>query len=293
MIQHGSDVHQGGDGPLMRAALSDERIPMMGLLVAHGADVNAAWDGRYPIICAPCETLAPKALRWLLDHGANPAAEAARYGSPLAMLISTYSRDTQGKHACLEVLSDAGITLPDTPLLAFHRGRIDLLESHLRRDPSLLEQRFTEADIYPEALLGNRSGGGLHATPIQGTTLLHCAIEYDELDIAAWLTERGADVNAPAVIDSDGFGGHTPLFHAVVTLGKRDDAKARFLLEHGADPNPRVTIRKKLRHMGAQEKEKMVEFHQVTPLGYATRFQEQDWVSGPALAAVRDFGGTE
>lgn len=37
MIGNGSDVHQGGDGPLMRAALSSNRIPMMELLVAHGA----------------------------------------------------------------------------------------------------------------------------------------------------------------------------------------------------------------------------------------------------------------
>ena len=29
MIDHGSDVHQGGDGPLMRAALNGYRIPMM------------------------------------------------------------------------------------------------------------------------------------------------------------------------------------------------------------------------------------------------------------------------
>ena len=41
MIDNGSDVHQGGDGPLMRAALNGDRIPMMELLVAHGADVNA------------------------------------------------------------------------------------------------------------------------------------------------------------------------------------------------------------------------------------------------------------
>ena len=41
MIEHGSDVHQGGDGPLMRAALDGRRIPMMELLVACGADVNA------------------------------------------------------------------------------------------------------------------------------------------------------------------------------------------------------------------------------------------------------------
>src|SRR5260370_15226327 len=29
MIESGSDVHQGGDGPLMRAALNGQRIPMM------------------------------------------------------------------------------------------------------------------------------------------------------------------------------------------------------------------------------------------------------------------------
>jgi hypothetical protein len=52
MIEAGSDVHQGGDAPLMRAALSGERIPMMELLVAYGADVNAAWHGDYPILFA-------------------------------------------------------------------------------------------------------------------------------------------------------------------------------------------------------------------------------------------------
>ena len=72
MLAHGSDVHQGGDGPLMRAALNGYRIPMMELLVSHGADVNALWHGHFPIIFAPCESLDPAALKWLLDHGANP-----------------------------------------------------------------------------------------------------------------------------------------------------------------------------------------------------------------------------
>ena len=88
MIENGSDVHQGGDGPLMRAALADMRIPMMELLVAHGADVNALWGGNYPIICAPCETLAPRALKWLLEHGADPqvAARDLRQSAPDAGL---------------------------------------------------------------------------------------------------------------------------------------------------------------------------------------------------------------
>src|SRR5437868_14022 len=81
MIENGSDVHQGGDGPLMRAALADERVPMMELLLEYGADVNALWDGRYPIVCAPCETLAPKALKWLLEHGADPNNVSKQDGS--------------------------------------------------------------------------------------------------------------------------------------------------------------------------------------------------------------------
>src|SRR5262249_47612564 len=71
MIENGSDIHQGGDGPLMRAALFDQRIPMMELLLQHGANVNALWGGGYPIIFAPCETLQAEALRWLIAHGAD------------------------------------------------------------------------------------------------------------------------------------------------------------------------------------------------------------------------------
>src|SRR5690349_15901827 len=68
MITHGSNVHQGGDAPLMRAALNSDRIPMMELLVAYGANVNAWWHGHFPIVFAACEALDPVALRWLVDH---------------------------------------------------------------------------------------------------------------------------------------------------------------------------------------------------------------------------------
>jgi ankyrin repeat protein len=128
---------------------------------------------------------------------------------------------------------------------------------------------------------------------VAGTTLLHLAIEYDELEIAAWLLERGADPNVRASVDADGFGGHTPLFHAVVSLGECDDAKARLLLKHGANPNARATIRKQLRDMDTPEKEKMFEFHNVTPTGYAKRFQEPGWVSQAALDLLKAHGGTE
>ncbi len=292
MIENGSDVHQGGDGPLMRAALADMRIPMMELLVAHGALVNALWNGSYPIICAPCEALAPRALQWLIEHGADLHVKSQTYGSPLRMLVCTYSRDAKGKHACLDVLAEAGFDLPDTPAMALHRGRLDLLGAHLERDSSLLEHRFVEIEIFPREL-GIGPSEGLHLTPVAGGTLLHLAIEYDDFDVARWLIERGADVNAKAMIDADGFGGHTPLFHTVVTLAAPDDRNARLLLDHGAEPNARATIRKQLRDTGDPETENMREFHNVTPIGYAKQFQASRFVNGPALMAIEERGGSE
>ena len=64
MIENGSDVHQGGDGPLMRAALNGDRIAMMELLVTHGADVNAWWHGSIP-------SFSPHAKPWILPRYAG------------------------------------------------------------------------------------------------------------------------------------------------------------------------------------------------------------------------------
>jgi len=89
---------------------------------------------------------------------------------------------------------------------------------------------------------------------VSGTTLLHLCADYDELEIARWLIERGANVNARADIDQ-GFGGHTPLFGTVVSQPnfwmdyQRREGAAPFtelLLEHGADPNARASLRKQL-----------------------------------------------
>ena len=96
MIDHGSDVHQGGDGPLMRAALVGHSIPMMELLVANGANVNAYWNGHFPIIFAPCETVDAQALGWLLDHRADPMCGGRGDGTTaLDYVIGTYSRSAQ------------------------------------------------------------------------------------------------------------------------------------------------------------------------------------------------------
>jgi hypothetical protein len=101
--------------------------------------------------------------------------------------------------------------------MALHRGRIDLLEMHLRRDPGLLSRRFSHQEIYPPELGCNVDESfALGGTPLAGSTLLHMCVDFFELPIARWLIQQGMDVNVKAAVDAEGFGGHTPLFSCAV-----------------------------------------------------------------------------
>jgi hypothetical protein len=193
-------------------------------------------------------------------------------------------------------LSDGGISveLPDTAPMALHRGRIDLLERHLQRDPHLVARRFTHQEIFPPSLGCHTDDTcALGGTPLKGATLLHMCVDCDEMAIAQWLIERGADVNATAAVDADGFGGHTPLFDCVVVQSedvRESDAFARMLLDHGADPNVRALLRKELRGVDDESRH---EYRNVTALSWGRRFHYQDLVSKPALRLIGERGGLE
>lgn len=259
MIAHGSDVHQGGDGPLMRAALVGQRIPMMELLVAHGADVNAEWNGYFPIIFAPCETVEPKAIKWLLEHGANPnCAKADRKysGTALDYVIGTYGRSSQ-LGECMDILVEAGgVTKYDVPpVLDLLRGRLDLLAEHLVADPTLVHRRFPQLDF---------GSTGARQLKLRGSTLLHVAAEYGNVEAAKLLLDRGADVNARATVDESGVGGQTPIFHAATQFFDGGLPMTQFLVERGADLSLRVKLPGHYERPG--------EVVECTPLGYAVRF---------------------
>lgn len=176
--------------------------------------------------------------------------------------------------------------------MALHRGRMDLLESHLRRDPRRLSQTFAHEEIYPLELgCSANQSLALHGTPLAGSTLLHMCVDYDEMEIARWLLAQGASVDARAAVDAEGFGGHTALFASVVTQPIRlrhTDEFARLLLDHGAAPNIRASLRKRLR--GAED-ETMHEYRDVTPLEWGERFHDQSFVSRPAMRLIAERGG--
>jgi ankyrin repeat protein len=236
-------------------------------------------------LLGPCETLNPQGLELLLNIGGEyDLVEAA------GAVLQTYSRSAAGKHSCLELLIKHGLTVPETPPMALHRGRIDLLEQHLSQDPKLIGRTFSHREIYPLELgCSEDPTYALHGTPLAGGTLLHMAVDFDDFEIAEWLLAKGAEANAKAGVDEDGFGGYTALFGTVVSQPYRVGVKgherfAKLLLQHGADASIRASLRKELRFV---EDETLHEFRDVTAGEWGERFQDQDWVNPAALHLVR------
>ncbi len=243
-------------------------------------------------VMGPAETQSDSGMALLLEMGAAISDADGDRLAPVAMVLETYCRNPKGKHRCLELFAQHGIELPDTPPMAVHRGRIDLLEEQLRRDSGLLARTFSHQEIYPPELGCHADESlALHTTPLAGATLLHLCVDNDEMEIARWLIGRGMDVNVKAAVDAEGFGGHTALFGCVVAQPLRlrsHDGFARLLLDHGADPNVRASLRKRMRFVGD---EAMHEYRDVTPLAWGERFHEQDFVSRPAMQLIAVRGG--
>lgn len=233
------------------------------------------------IILGACETLNAAGFKFLAELNAPLIDSDGNRLAPLAMVLETYSRNPAGKHAILQLLADRGYELPDTPVMALHRGDVSQLEKHLRRDPQLLERRFKLAEIYPvECGCATDGHAGLHWTPIDGTTLLHLAIDFREREIFDWLLARGADVNSPSTVDRDGFGGHTPLFNAVVCGPSHDMGMTRGLLERGAAKDTRASLRKFLDWIANPH---WHEARNVTAAEWGRQFPEKEWVNAEAL----------
>ncbi|MES3033787.1 MAG: ankyrin repeat domain-containing protein [Gemmatimonadota bacterium] len=249
----------------------------------------------------PAYTLSVGGTALLLHLGARAVDENGRRLAPVEVVLSTDSRNPAAKHAILEMYAAHGVQLPDTAPMALHRGRIDLLEQHLARDPGVLARRFRHTEIFPVEMGCQKAVDATIGTPLDGTTLLHMAIDFDELEIVQWLIAQGADVNARATVGASGFGGYTPLFCTVVSqpnfwmnYHQRGPFTAPFtelLLANGAEPNVRASLWKEL-HPGYDIPGRF-EYHDVTALSWGRRFHAPVFVSAPAMALIEAAGGTD
>jgi ankyrin repeat protein len=309
-------------GPPMTYAANLGRNEIIRLLHQHGArDLESAAGraalqgevdtvhtiyvlaGRPPLdrlsLAGPAYTLSVEGSAVLFTLGVRVVGPNGVDSNTMEHLLGTDSRNPAAKHRILELYVEHGFEPPDTPVMALHRGRIDLLESHLERDPHLLTRTFDITDIFPLAPACSREPHTAQGTPIHGTTLLHIAAYFDEVEIAQWLLDRGMDPDVPGAVDADGFGGYTALFSTVVSqrnfwvnYGKGEPDEARFtrlLLDRGADPNTRASLRARLEegHGGGP----VHEYRNVTPLGWGEQYHAQIFVSKESLRLIEAAGG--
>jgi ankyrin repeat protein len=309
-------------GPPMTYAANLGRDRIIRLLHSHGATDLKSAAGR--------ATLQGKAdtLRMILELAGRPPLDRSSLAGPaytlsiegtavifmlgvrvdgpngvdhntMEHLLGTDSRNPPAKHRILELYVEHGFEPPDTPVMALHRGRVDLLEAHLERDPDLFTRTFDIVDIYPHAPACSREPYTAQGTPVHGTTLLHIAAYFDEVEIAEWLLDRGMDPDARAAIDADGFGGYTALFSTVVSQhnfwvnygkGQPDEARfTRLLLDRGADVNIRSSLRARLEegHGGGP----LREYRDLTPLGWGEQYNAKIFVSRESLRLIEARGG--
>jgi ankyrin repeat protein len=252
-------------------------------------------------LAGPAYTLSVEGTAALLALGARVVGPKGVDHNTMEHLLGTDSRNPPAKHRILEMYVEHGFEPPDTPVMALHRGRLDLLEMHLARDPVLLTRTFDITDVFPLSLAPAcaKEQYTAQGTPLHGTTLLHIAAYFDELEIAEWLLDRGMDPDAPAAIDADGFGGYTALYSTVVSQhnfwvnygkGQPDEARfTRLLLDRGANPNARASLRQRLEegHGGGP----LREYHDVTPLGWGERFHAKIFVSRESMRLIEARGG--
>jgi len=309
-------------GPPMTYAANLGRDRIIRLLHAHGATDLESAAGRAALqgkaetvhliyellgkpslerltLAGPAYTLSVEGTAVLLTLGARVVGPNGVDTNTMEHLLGTDGRNPPAKHRILEMWIEYGFEPPDTPVMALHRGRIDLLEAHLARDPQLLTRTFDKADVFPLAPACYQDSHTAQGTPVHGTTLLHIAAYFDEVEIAEWLLDRGMDVDARAAMDADGFGGYTALFSTVVSqrnfwvnYGKGQPDQARFtrlLLGRGADPNIRASIRQRLEqgHGGGPHRE----YRDVTPLSWGEQFHATIFVSRESLRLIEARGG--
>lgn len=271
------DFQHAFDRALLQGKLESARW-----LFEHGAKLEPG------IVMGACETLNPDGLGFLAQLGAPFTDAKGDRLAPLALALETYSRNPAGKRGVLDIFARQGYSFPDTPMMAFHRGDLARLKEFLDRDPKLIERRFGLVEIYPPELGCAKDGrSGMHWTPIDGTTLLHLAIDFDDEEIFDFLLANGADINARAAVDAEGFGGHTPIFNAVVSHGRRQASMARKLLERGAFITARASLRK---FLDWRETPRWHVARDVTPAEWARTFPDQGWVNEETLSLIEAGG---
>ncbi|XP_031416703.1 poly [ADP-ribose] polymerase tankyrase-2 isoform X2 [Clupea harengus] len=185
LLQHGADVHakdKGGLVPLHNAC-SYGHYQVAELLVIHGAVVNVADLWKFTPLHEAAAKGKYEICKLLLQHGADP------------------TKKNRDGNAALDLVKDG-----DTDIQDLMRGDAALLDAAKKGCLARVKKLCSPANV------NCRDTQGRHSTP------LHLAAGYNNLEVAEYLLEHGADVN------SQDKGGLIPL-HNAASYGA-DDVRA-------------------------------------------------------------------
>lgn len=164
------------------------------------------------------ELHSPEGIKKCFAHGIDPNDHFR--GEPLIYeLTSEYTRSPRFKD-CVKVFIDHGLAFDDKILLAVLSDNSEWLDQQLQDKPITFLKKYSLRCAY---------------TPLHEATLLHICAEFNHLSCAEVLVKYGADVNARAGVDENGFGGQTPIFHTVNQNSNNSADMMNFLLSHSAD----------------------------------------------------------
>lgn len=157
-------------------------------------------------------------IRECFENGVSP--NEIINGKPLIYeLINMYSRGPMFK-SCIQVFIDFGVDFEDKILLSVLSDNHSLLDSQLQVDQRAITKKYTFNCAF---------------TPLYEVSLLHICAEYNHLKSAEILFKNGADINAKAGLDENGFGGQTPIFHTVNQDRNKSIDMLKYLLLLQAD----------------------------------------------------------
>ncbi|XP_048089537.1 poly [ADP-ribose] polymerase tankyrase-2-like isoform X2 [Alosa alosa] len=185
LLQHGADVHakdKGGLVPLHNAC-SYGHYEVAELLVIHGAVVNVADLWKFTPLHEAAAKGKYEICKLLLQHGADP------------------TKKNRDGNTALDLVKDG-----DTDIQDLLRGDAALLDAAKKGCLARIKKLCTQANV------NCRDTQGRHSTP------LHLAAGYNNLEVAEYLLQHGADVN------SQDKGGLIPL-HNAASYGA-DDVRA-------------------------------------------------------------------
>lgn len=141
-------------------------------------------------------------------------------GRPLFYeLLGEYTRSPRFKE-CVRIFLDYGFEFENKAVLGVLADLPEFLDSILSFCPEEVHRPISLPCSY---------------TPLYKVSLLHVCAEFNHTDTAKVLVKHGADINAKAGTDENGFGGHTPIFHTVNQNSNNSEEMLNFLLEKGAD----------------------------------------------------------